>query len=171
MFGKVVMAASIALLLAGCAKNGQTPPSADALEKAADAATVELHFNAVAGLNPGANGQPAPVRVRIFELKNTASFLRADYFALAERAQATLGADLIDQDEVLVQPGQQLSLSRELDSTTRQIGLVVGYREIDQAQWRTVVTVAPRKVGAFQIGLDARAVTSAPAATPTRPAQ
>ncbi|MGI3744624.1 MAG: type VI secretion system lipoprotein TssJ [Janthinobacterium lividum] len=165
------MAASIALLLAGCAKNGQTPPSADAPEKAADAATVELHFNAVAGLNPGANGQPAPVRVRIFELKNTASFLRADYFALAERAQATLGADLIDQDEVLVQPGQQLTLSRDLNSTTRQIGLVVGYREIDQAQWRTVVTVAPRKVGAFQIGLDARAVTSAPAATPTRPAQ
>jgi type VI secretion system protein VasD len=111
------------------------------------------------------------VRVRIYELKNTASFARADYFALAERAQATLGADLIDQDEVLVQPGQRLSLDRSLNSVTRQIGLVVGYREIDQARWRTVLVVEPQQPREFRIRLDARAVSSDASAPPTRLAQ
>jgi type VI secretion system VasD/TssJ family lipoprotein len=113
----------MALWLVACAKNAESPQS---VEKTSDATTMALHFDAVAGLNPGANGQPAPVRVRIYELKNTASFARADYFALAERAQATLGADLIDQDEVLVQPGQQApcraarSSGSEVDAVARR---------------------------------------------------
>lgn len=168
MFRRVVSVAAMALLLVACAKNTESPQPG---EKPSDATTVALHFDGVAGLNPGANGQPAPVRVRIYELKNTASFARADYFALAERAQATLGADLIDQDEVLVQPGQQLSLDRSLNSATRQIGLVVGYREIDQARWRTVLVVEPRQPREFRVRLDMRAVSSDASAPPTRPAQ
>lgn len=168
MFRRVVSAVAMVLLLVSCAKNAESP---QAVEKTSDATSVALHFNAVAGLNPGANGQPAPVRVRIFELKNTASFSRADYFALAERAQSTLGADLLDQDEVLLQPGQQLTLNRNLNTATRQIGLVVGYREIDQAQWRAVLNVAPRQASEFQIGLDTRAVSSDSAAPTIRPAQ
>jgi type VI secretion system protein VasD len=158
----------MALWLVACAKNAESPQS---VEKTSDATTLALHFDAVAGLNPGANGQPAPVRVRIYELKNTASFARADYFALAERAQATLGADLIDQDEVLVQPGQHLSLNRSLNNATRQIGLVVGYREIDQARWRTVLAVEPGQTSEFQVWLDTRVVSSHSTVHPTRPAQ
>ncbi|WP_296262697.1 MULTISPECIES: type VI secretion system lipoprotein TssJ [unclassified Pseudomonas] len=168
MFLRVVSAVAMALLLVSCAKNAESPQP---VEKTTDANTVVLHFTAVAGLNPGANGDPAPVRVRIFELKNTASFSRADYFALAERAQSTLGADLLDQDEVLLQPGQQLNVERALNTATRQIGLVVSYREIDQAQWRAVLNVAPRQTSEFRIDLDSRAVSSDPAAAPTRPAQ
>lgn len=168
MFRRVMSVAAMALLLVACAKNAKSPQP---VEKPSDATTVALHFDAAAGLNPGANGQPSPVRVRIYELKNTASFARADYFALAERAQMTLGADLIDQDEVLVQPGQQLSLDRNLNSATRQIGLVVSYREIDQARWRTVLVVEPRQAREFRIGLGMRAVGSDSNAHPTRLAQ
>jgi type VI secretion system protein VasD len=158
----------MALLLVSCAKNAESPQPA---ERAADATTVALHFKADAGLNPGANGQATPVRVRIFELKKVANFTRADYFALAERAQATLGADMVDQDEILLQPGQQLTVERDVNVATRQVGLVVGYREIDQAQWRAVLTVTPRQTTDFQIGLSARAVSADPATNPTRPAQ
>lgn len=168
MFRRVVSVAAVALLLVACAKNAESPQP---VEKPSDATTVALHFDGVAGLNPGVNGQPAPVRVRIYELKKTARFARADYFALAERAQATLGADLIDQDEVLVKPGQQLSLDRNLNSATRQIGLVVGYREIDQARWRNVLVVEPRQPREFRIRLDLRDVSSDVGAQPTRPVQ
>lgn len=168
MFRRVVSVAAVALLLISCANNAESPQP---VEKVSDAASVALHFHAVAALNPGANGQPAPVRVRIFELKNAAVFRRADYFALAERAQSTLGADLLDQDEVLLQPGQHLRLDRDLNPATRQLGLVVGYREIDQAQWRAVLNVTPRKTRDFQIGLDTRAISSDPAAQSIRPAQ
>ncbi|NIE75295.1 type VI secretion system lipoprotein TssJ [Pantoea sp. Ap-967] len=152
------------VLLGACSKDAAQPTA----QGTAQPGGISLYFSTGAGLNPGANGTPAPVRVRIFELKNSAAFTRADYFTLTERAQAALGADLIDQDEVLLQPGAQLHLERPLDPATRQVGLVVGYREIDQAQWRSVLPVPPRD---YQISLDARAVRSAVAAPQTAPAR
>ncbi|WLI12704.1 MULTISPECIES: type VI secretion system lipoprotein TssJ [Pseudomonas] len=170
MIPRFLLAVATALLLTACAKDA-AKPQPEETEAEADTAAVELHFHAIAGLNPGATGQPAPVRVRIFELKNAATFGRSDYFALAERAQATLGADLIDQDEVLIQPGQQLSLQRDLDPATRHIGVLVGYRELDQSLWRAVMNVPPRQYTEYQISLDVRAVRSAVVVSPSSPAQ
>ncbi|MGN8346927.1 type VI secretion system lipoprotein TssJ [Pseudomonas sp. SMV71] len=168
MIHRFLLAVATALLLTACAKDAATSQPEEA---EADTAAVELHFHAIAGLNPGATGQPAPVRVRIFELKNAATFGRSDYFALAERAQATLGPDLIDQDEVLIQPGQQLSLQRDLDPSTRHIGILVGYRELDQSLWRTVLNVPARQYTEYQISLDVRAVRSDVVGAPSSPAQ
>lgn len=165
MFRRVVPVVTMTLLLVACAKDAKAPHPTD------KAATVALHFSAAEGLNAGANGQPAPVRVRIFELKNPANFSRADYFALVDRAQRSLGVDLIDQDEVWLLPGQQLNVDRSLNVATRQVGLVVGYRDIDQAQWRVVLDIAPRMANEFQVDLDARAISSRPSALSTRPAQ
>jgi len=165
MFRRVLLAAIAALLLVSCAKNAASPEPAD---KAAHSTAVALRFNAARELNPGATGESAPVRVRIYELKNAAGFLRTDYFALADRAQAALGPDLVDQDEVLVYPGQQINIERALDPATRHVGLVVGYREIDQARWRAVLTVSARQAAEFQINLQARAVGVVPS---TQPAQ
>ncbi|KAF0862140.1 type VI secretion system lipoprotein TssJ [Pseudomonas sp. LD120] len=156
------------LVLAACAKDA---PPAEPLKQGAGATTVALHFQAVPGLNPGPDGQSTPVRVRIFELKNPATFMRSDYFALAERAPATLGPDLIDQDEVLVQPGDQFTLKRTLDPATRQVGLLVGYREVDRALWRLSVNTAQRLNNVYQIVLEARAVSAELEASPSSPAQ
>ncbi|MBD8496645.1 type VI secretion system lipoprotein TssJ [Pseudomonas syringae] len=156
---------ALALLLGGCASKPGEPSAPASVEAAQDnAVTLDLH--AAAGLNPGASGQPAPVRVRLFELKNSAAFNRADYFALAERAGDALGPDLIDQDEVLVRPGESRRVTRSLNPATRHIGLVVGYREIDRALWRLVLPVAPRQGQPYRIELDAQAIRSAPAPLP-----
>ncbi|MDR2308834.1 MAG: type VI secretion system lipoprotein TssJ [Paucimonas sp.] len=160
-----LIAALAIVLLSACSKD--TPVAPVANDTAPISAAI-LYFSAAAGLNPGSDGTPAPVRVRLYELRNSAAFSRADYFALAERAQATLAADLIDQDEVLLRPGEQLRLERPLNPATRQIGLVVGYREIDQAQWRSVLPVPP---GDYQISLDVRAVRSAVATPQPEPAR
>ncbi|MCT8962727.1 MULTISPECIES: type VI secretion system lipoprotein TssJ [Pseudomonas] len=170
MIPRFLLAVASLLMLAACTKD-VAEPQASAAEVEANSAAVELHFHAIAGLNPGANGQAAPVRVRIFELKNAATFGRSDYFALADRAQSTLGLDLLDQDEVMVQPGQQLSIQRDLDPSTRQIGLLVGYRELDRAQWRTVLNVPPRQYTEYQISLDVRAVRADVVVSPSSPAQ
>ncbi|CAD0262868.1 type VI secretion system lipoprotein TssJ [Pseudomonas veronii] len=170
MIPRFLLAVASLLMLAACTKD-VAKPQASAAEVEANTAAVELHFHAIAGLNPGANGQAAPVRVRIFELKNAATFGRSDYFALADRAQSTLGLDLLDQDEVMVQPGQQLSIQRDLDPSTRQIGLLVGYRELDRAQWRTVLNVPPRQYTEYQISLDVRAVRADVVVSPSSPAQ
>lgn len=66
MIFRFLLAAASVLLLTACAKDA-APPQAP--EAQIDTTRVELHFHAIAGLNPGTTGQPAPVRVRIFELK------------------------------------------------------------------------------------------------------
>lgn len=169
MIPRFLLAAATALLLTACANDAVTPQVAS--DTQANTTAVELHFHAIAGLNPGANGQAAPVRVRLFELKNAATFSRSDYFALADRAQSTLGLDLLDQDEVMIQPGQQLSIQRDLNPATRQVGVLVGYRELDRAQWRTVINVPPRQTSEYQISLDVRAVRADVVVAPTSPAQ
>ncbi|MHC6223452.1 type VI secretion system lipoprotein TssJ [Pseudomonas sp. X10] len=161
MNARRLIAAVAIVLLSACSKDA-------VVGEGTQVPGITLYFSAAAGLNPGAGGVPAPVRVRIYELKNSAAFARADYFALAERAQETLAADLIDQDEVLLQPGEQLRLERPLNPATRQVGLVVGYREIDQAQWRSVLPVPPHD---YQISLDVRAVRSAVASPQPEPAR
>lgn len=156
----VLLAVAATLLLTACAKD----PAPAIADKAA--APLILHLQAIAGLNPGADGQPAPVRVRVYELKNAAAFARADYFALADRAQATLGNDLVDQDEVLVQPGEYRKVVRQLNPATRQLGLVVGYRALDQAAWRQVIPVSPGAGEELQISLDVNSVRSAAVVAP-----
>lgn len=153
------------LLLTSCAKEPINPPPP---VTANEEARVALHMVADPRLNPGATGVAAPVRVRLYELKSPANFMRADYFDLAERAALTLGPDLIDQDEIWVYPGEQRQLSRKLNTSTRHVGLVVAYRDIDQAQWRALLTVASGQVNKFLINLDALGVRSD--ATPS-PAQ
>jgi len=163
MFQTFLLTTVVVLLLTACAKE---PLNAPRPATAAEDARVALHIVADAELNPGAAGAAAPVRVRIYELKSTANFMRADYFALAERATPTLGADLIDQDEIWLHPGEQRQFSRKLDSQTRHFGLVVAYRDIDRAQWRALLTVAPGQTNKFLINLDARGVRSDAALSP-----
>ncbi|PAU61561.1 type VI secretion system-associated lipoprotein [Pseudomonas sp. PIC25] len=139
-----------ALLLAACAS--EPPPT-----------RVLLQFQASADLNPSASGQAAPVRVRLYELKSGAAFSRADYFSLVESPQATLAADLIEQDELLIQPGDRQELERALDASTRLLGIVVAYRDLDSAVWRQLVSIPANEESRFDITLGARAVSAMPA--------
>jgi type VI secretion system protein VasD len=103
------------------------------------------------------------VRVRLYELRNATTFSRADYFSLVDKAQATLAADLVAQDELLVKPSDRQMQERTLDEGTRQFGIVVGYRELDAAVWRDVITVPLNQTSAYSLKFGARGVTVAPA--------
>jgi type VI secretion system protein VasD len=140
----------VAILLAACASK-EPPPT-----------QVFLQFQASADLNPSANGEAAPVRVRLYQLKNGVAFSRADYFALADAPQTTLAADLIEQDELLIQPGEHQELERTLDAGARLLGIVVAYRDLDSAIWRQLITVPANQVSRYDIRLGARAVSAEP---------
>ncbi|KAF1067059.1 MAG: hypothetical protein GAK45_01761 [Pseudomonas citronellolis] len=164
MIRQVVLAASLALLCSGCSRDAASPaPTPD------EGTRVTLQLQADNLLNPTPEGQSAPVRVRLLELRSAAGFERADYFSLAERAAGVLGTDLIAQDEWLLQPGERRELSRRLDPATREVALMVGYRDLDRAQWRSVVQPVPGKATTYRIELGANAVRAVALDTPSRP--
>lgn len=143
---------ALVLLVSACASD-PAPPAPT---------VVVLHIQAAADLNPSANGQATPVRVRLYELKSGAAFNRADYFSLVEAANATLSTDLLEQDELLIQPGQQLTMERVLDEQSRLLGLVVAYRELDRAVWRQVLSIQSHQTNHMNVTLGARAVSATP---------
>ncbi|MBP5077279.1 type VI secretion system lipoprotein TssJ [Pseudomonas chlororaphis] len=122
---------------------------------------VVMHIQAAADLNLSAGGQATPVRVRLYELKSGGAFSRADYFSLVNATSATLSTDLVAQDELLIQPGQQLTLERRLDEQSRLLGLVVSYRELDSSVWRQMVSIPSNETTPLTVSLTARAINAA----------
>jgi type VI secretion system protein VasD len=92
--------------------------------------------------NPDAAGRPAPVAVRIYQLTQTAKFERADVFALTEHEQQSLGEDNAGSQEFVLSPGETQTKTFEPKPGVQAIGVVVLYRDIDNAQWRADAAVA-----------------------------
>ena len=86
--------------------------------------------------NPDLGGKPAPVAVRIYQLTQAAKFERGDVFALTEREQQTLGQDSAGSQEFVLSPGEKQTKTFELKPGVQAVGVIVLYRDIDNAKWR-----------------------------------
>lgn len=116
--------------LAGCA----APPPPPAV--------LHLTIKGAPDQNPDPSGHPAPVAVRLYQLAAPGRFTGAGVFALIDREAATLGAEALASEEIVLRPGQTLHLTRTLKPGTQFIGVAVLFRDIDRAHWRAVVPVA-----------------------------
>ncbi|QSA96413.1 type VI secretion system lipoprotein TssJ [Methylococcus sp. EFPC2] len=155
---------SLAAALSGCglfaAKDEPPPPPPPT--------RVELKIDVAGNINPGADGQPAPLLLRVYELKGLSAFNSADFFALYDKEQATLGADWSRKQEFLLKPGEQRTLSLEPEADVQFIGVFAAYRQLDTALWRASAPVKPHqtvplelKISGTQLNL--KAVEAAPA--------
>jgi type VI secretion system protein VasD len=86
--------------------------------------------------NADTSAKAQPVAVRIYQLTQTAKFERGDVFALTEHEQEVLGQDDAGSQEFVLSPGETQTKQFELKAGVQAIGVVVLYRDIDNAQWR-----------------------------------
>ncbi|HEY5307209.1 MAG TPA: type VI secretion system lipoprotein TssJ, partial [Casimicrobiaceae bacterium] len=85
----------------------------------------------------------SPLSLRLFELKSEAAFQTADFFALYDRDQATLGGDMLARDEVIIRPGETQTITRKANADTRLLGVIAAFRDLEHSVWRTSVAVPP----------------------------
>ncbi|WP_080418450.1 type VI secretion system lipoprotein TssJ [Burkholderia ubonensis] len=142
----VVTMAVMAFVLVGCA----TPP------RSLPATTFIL--NASPDLNPGGDGRPSPVVVRIYQLAARDDFDRAGFFDLYDHDKVVLGSAAVARTDIAIRPGEQLRFSRELDPKTHEVAVVAAYRDIDAAHWRAVADVSAPGTHALSVELGASAV-------------
>ena len=109
--------------LAACASSPPPPPKPTIAH-----ATIDVQ----ADVNPDARGRPSPVVLRLYELKAYGAFRDADFFALFDRDQQTLGADLVAKEEFRLEPRDKRQFDRKLQSETRYLGVVAAYRDRSQ---------------------------------------
>ena len=125
-------------------------------------ARTRLTVAATADTNPDVNGRPSPVVVRVYQLKADTAFNGAEFFALFDDEMMVLGPDLIGRSEYTVAPSERRTLELDVSADAKFVGVIAAYRDIRNAQWRTIVQ-APLKKDDVTIDVErARVVFSVP---------
>lgn len=103
--------------------------------------SINLAVASQPNVNPDFSGRPSPVVVKMYELRQEASFMAADFQPLFETPVQVLGADLIAADELVFTPGEARKVTYEPNGNTRFIGIVAGFRQMERGVWRVVKPV------------------------------
>lgn len=138
-----VLAGLSLLALAACAS--PPPPPTPTV--------VELGITGAADMNDG-----APARVKVYYLKAPAAFAAADFFALFEAPEATLGADLLDIDELQLAPGRMVTASKSFDTPPAALGVVAAFRDVGGPGFRAIQPLAPNTANTVPVTLTGNTV-------------
>jgi type VI secretion system protein VasD len=137
----------IAATLTGCfgAKEEPAPPPPPT--------KIELRIEAAGDVNPNAQGKGSPVLLRIYELKGLAAFNAADYFALSEKDQTALGADLARKQELMLRPGEKKTLLLQPEDAAGYFAAYAGFRSLNAARWRVSAPIPAHATSIFELKL------------------
>jgi type VI secretion system protein VasD len=114
-----------------------------------------LRFKADADINPDDKKRPSPLFLRLYELKSTKQFARANFIDLYERDSEVLGADMVAKQTLKrLKPGDERKDSFVLKPETRYVGLVAEFLQYRDAKFKIVIPVARTNV--FATSADVR---------------
>jgi type VI secretion system protein VasD len=118
--------ALIVALVGGCSS---APPVKEQLG-------LELQVITDSQTNPDEMNRAAPIEVRIYELKSSAAFESADFYALQNDAKNTLSGDVLAVDEFILRPGASRMIRRRVSGEATAIGVIAAYRNLGKSVWR-----------------------------------
>jgi|HubBroStandDraft_5_1064220.scaffolds.fasta_scaffold78022_3 type VI secretion system protein VasD len=149
--------------LAGCASPPPPPPPT----------VVNLTLKALAGVNPGPDGQAAPVSVRVYQLETAAGFSNAEFFPLYNTDAVVLGQDLVKREEFVLAPGTTKTETIMPKDQVKSLGFFAGFRAFQSLPWRGNTDVPPNKTTNVTVtvgpkGVDVQAAPAPP--PPPKPA-
>lgn len=119
---------------------------------------VGLQISATADVNPDLQGRPSPIILHVLELNSEEQFNRLDYMSLTQSSGAALGPDLLGKTQLVLSPGDNRQMPLELNPQTTFIGLVAGYRDIDNASWRTSIPITQGETKGIYITLEHQSI-------------
>lgn len=128
-----VIVLAFAFVLAACASTDPKPSKV--------AIRLDLSVVASAGVNPDGQKRPAPIVVRLYELKTDSVFATADYFSLQDKDKTLLADDVVRRDEFQLRPGEKKVFERKIDPATTRLGILAAYRDLPNSVWREVYTL------------------------------
>ena len=135
---------------------GRTAATGAAVQIVQPARSVQITVRADAALNADAKKQPRKSVLWVYVLRSTAAFQNAGFDALYERAEVTLGPELLGREKLNLNPGESYQLPLDLASTARAIGVLVAYREPDGEGWKALLPLAVGGAGAASPPLPVR---------------
>jgi type VI secretion system protein VasD len=103
-------------------------------------------------LNQSDMGQPVPVTVRIYTLKDRIRFEQATFQELWKKDYEFLGKDLLDRKEITLSPSTSklIELTVDPEDNEKFIGIMVLFRKYQDGTWRRVIPI--EEPGLFSFG-------------------
>ncbi|PWB31963.1 type VI secretion system lipoprotein TssJ [Pseudomonas sp. SDI] len=147
---KIVASLLTLLWLAGCS----------ALSPYSSLTKLNLTLDASDQLNPDLNDRPSPIVLQLMALKHPVAFENSDFFSLYERAQDSLGDDLVAREELELRPGETRQLKLSLTRGSRYVAVLAAYRDLPETQWRYVIPVREQALNRATLKLERDGIRS-----------
>jgi type VI secretion system protein VasD len=128
-----------ALVASACAS---ATPEAKAPEKCPPQ-TLQLSILASPSVNPTPEGQPRPVVVRVYQMKNDARLFNASFDQVWKDEKATLGEDVFKVDEVQVYPASRADVKIDRNPLVQHIAAVALFQSPKGRSWVTSLDLPP----------------------------
>lgn len=108
---------------------------------------LNLDFKVASNINPDSKQVPSPLFVRLYELKSTTQFERANFFDLYERDKEVLGEDMISKKRLKrLKPGEDREDEYVLSKETRYVGLFAEFSQYKSAKFKVIIPIDPTNV-------------------------
>jgi type VI secretion system protein VasD len=119
----------------------------------------EVRIAATPDVNPDLEARPSPIILHLLELSAIDEFNSLSFNQLTEKDATALGGDKLNKTEIILTPGDSKQIPLVLDKRAVYLGLVAGYRDIDNATWRVSQAVVPGKTDWISVQLDKQKIT------------
>jgi type VI secretion system VasD/TssJ family lipoprotein len=96
---------------------------------------VEIFLEGRPQLNPNPKGQPMPVEIRIYLLKNRLTLDQLDFDTVWQSGEKTLAGDLVRSEYTTVYPGNMRIYSIMVPGATNFVALVAVFRSPTGKSW------------------------------------
>lgn len=108
---------------------------------------LTLSFKVDSDINPDENKTPSPLFVRMYELKSTKLFNKANFIDIYEGDKEVLGADFIAVQKLKrLKPGEDRENSFVLNEKTRFVGLYAEFLNYKSAGYKMIIPVVQHDV-------------------------
>jgi type VI secretion system protein VasD len=108
---------------------------------------LNITFKTDADINPDEKNQPSPLFIRLYELKSTKQFEKANFLDIFERDSEVLGTDLVAKQTLKrLKPGEARKDHLVLKPETRYVGLVAEFLQYKSARFKVVFPIDPTNV-------------------------
>lgn len=108
---------------------------------------LEIKFKVDSDVNPDDDRKPSPLFVRLYQLKSTKMFNRANFIDLYEKDKEVLGADMISKQILRrIKPGESRKENFVLNKDTNYIGLYAEFLQYKKSSFKLLIPVVPSNV-------------------------
>lgn len=120
---------------------------------------LQVNIQSANFINPNIYQQASPVVITLYQLKEQTNFTQMNFFVLSTHTQNGLGGDLMDKQEIEIQPGQQIEQRINVMSGANYVGVIAAFRNPDVMNWRAIKKITYGKNVKLRIAITAQGIT------------